>query len=630
MSAVIGAGRVFDSADVLVDSIVGRLGRRIVLGLPVGIGKANRVANALYHRARTDRTLDLTIFTGLTLSPPAPTSGFAQRLAGPIVDRLYADWPALDFETDRVRGTLPENVRVREFYLRPGAYLGNAAVQQAYTSINYSRVAAELLRLGVNLVAQLVAPHPNGEPTVSLGSNPEVTLDLMPALEGRPHLLVGEVNPNLPYMPGAAEMAASAFDGLLDAAETRYPLFALPNRAVGHADYAAGMHVASLVPDGGTLQVGIGSMSDAVAHCLRLRHENNTLFRDVLRRLPGGTASPHRGELPIEDRPFSQGLYSCTELLSDAVFSLFRAGIVRRPADDRDDAVIHAGFFIGSPALYDGLRALAPAQRRRIAMSPISWVNTLYGDEQRKRRQRRDARFVNETMMVTLLGAAVSDALDDGRVVSGIGGQFDFVDMAGALPSSHSILMLHSWRRHGGRARSNIRWSYAHNSVPRQHRDLFVTEYGVAATRGRPDSEVIESLLRIADARFQDSLAASACDAGKLRASFRAESAPGQNRPDAIERVFRDPAIAAHFPAYPLGSVLSQEEQALAAALQWLKETSATTSGKWRILRGAAGRGGGQERRAAELQRMGLASPDGLRERWLRRVLRFALDETGR
>ena len=75
------------------------------------------------------------------------------------------------------------------------------------------------------------------------------------------------------------------------------------------------------------------------------------------------------------------------------------------------------------------------------AMRGISFVNELYGHEwELKCAQRRYARFVNTTMMVTGLGAAVSDALEDGRVVSGVGGQYNFIAMAHALPEARSII----------------------------------------------------------------------------------------------------------------------------------------------------------------------------------------------
>ena len=322
--------------------------------------------------------------------------------------------------------------------------------------------------------------------------------------------MVGQVNNRLPYMFGDAELDADRFDLILHSDDCQFPLFGLPNRRVTPADYATGMHVASLIPDGGTLQLGIGSLSDAVAHCLRLRHDSPDIFTAVLAELPGGTRSQNRLLLPLETAPFEKGLYASTEMLSDAVLALFQHGLIRRAADDKDGTLIHGGFFIGSNAFYETLRQMPPERRRLINMTRISFVNTLFGDEARKRRQRRNARFVNETMMATLLGEAISDTLDDGRVVSGVGGQFDFVSMAHSLEDAHSILMLRASRLKAGVSRSNIRWSGGHVTVPRHHRDIFVTEYGIAATRGKTDMQVIDAMLQITDSAFQPSLVAEA------------------------------------------------------------------------------------------------------------------------
>ena len=73
-------------------------------------------------------------------------------------------------------------------------------------------------------------------------------------------------------------------------------------------------------------------------------------------------------------------------------------------------------------------------------MTAISFTNTLDGDEAAKRAQRRHARFVNTAMVATLLGAVSSDQLEDGRVVSGAGGQHDLVAMAHALEGARSII----------------------------------------------------------------------------------------------------------------------------------------------------------------------------------------------
>ena len=119
-------------------------------------------------------------------------------------------------------------------------------------------------------------------------------------------------------------------------------------------------------------------------------------------------------------------------------------------------------------------------------------------------------------MMVTLLGAAVSDGLADGQVVSGVGGQYNFVAMAHSLPEARSILALRSTREKHGKVTSNILWNYGHTTIPRHLRDIVVTEYGIADLRGRTDQDVIAALLNIADSRFQDALKREAQAAGKL------------------------------------------------------------------------------------------------------------------
>jgi acyl-CoA hydrolase len=622
----------FDAPDKLAGAVIDSVGRKIVLGLPVGIGKAVHVANALYARAVDDSSIDLTIFTALTLEVPAAGSDMERRFLEPLASRLYPDWPPLAY-ADAVRGRqLPENIRVREFYFRPAGYLGNELAQRAYTSLNYTQVAGELIKLGVNVIAQLVARRDDDPSCLSLSSNPEVTLDLLPDLDrrraaGEPFALIGQVNDDMPYMYGDAEVPVARFDFLLDSPDCRYPPFGLPNRKVTYRDYATGMHVASLVPDGGTLQLGIGSLSDAVAHCLILRHREPAIFRDVLQRLPGGPASGRRPDLPLHTEPFEEGLYVATELLSDAAFALFTADIVRRGAEEGDAARLHAGFIIGSQTLYRSLRELPESRRRQIAMTSISFVNRLYGDEQSKRRQRRKARFVNETMMVTLLGSAVSDSLKDGRIISGVGGQFDFVSMAHALEDAFSILVFGSRRMHKGTPQSNVLWQYEHTTVPRHYRDVFADEYGIAATRGLCDQDVIASLLNIADSAFQSGLLATARKHGKIAGDYALPENARNNTPAALAKVFGDRAVAGHFPPYPLGTDLTPVEQQLADALSWLKDSTARRGSRLRTLLAAVLQGSDSPYPVA-FERMALQSPRSPGEWISRRLLSHALKRT--
>src|SRR6202000_1211841 len=142
-------------------------------------------------------------------------------------------------------------------------------------------------------------------------------------------------------------------------------------------------------------------------------------------------------------------------------------------------------------SFYRVLREMTPEQVARIQMMPVSFTNELYGDEDAKRRARVNARFVNNAMMATLLGAAISDGLEDGRVVSGVGGQFNFVDQAFALDGARTVLAINATRGQGARAQSNVRFNYGHTTIPRHLRDMIVSEYGIADLRGKSDEHVV-------------------------------------------------------------------------------------------------------------------------------------------
>src|SRR5262249_54981394 len=145
----------------------------------------------------------------------------------------------------------------------------------------------------------------------------------------------------------------------------------------------------------------------------------------------------------------------------------------------------------------------------------------------------------NNAMMATLLGGAVSDGLEDGRVVSGVGGQYNFVAQAFALESARSILTLEATRTAGGKVQSNVRWSYGHLTIPRHLRDIIVTEYGIADLRGKSDHEVIAAMLAVADSRFQGELMRQAKDAGKLAREFELPRSARENVPERISRTLK-------------------------------------------------------------------------------------------
>jgi hypothetical protein len=223
----------------------------------------------------------------------------------------------------------------------------------------------------------------------------------------------------------------------------------------------------------------------------------------------------------------------------------------------------------------------------------------------------------------------VSDALESGRVVSGVGGQYNFVAMAHALPGGRSILCLHATRTRHGRTTSNILWRYGHETIPRHLRDIVVTEYGVADLRGRTDEEVIAALLNIADSRFQDGLLARARQAGKIRADYRIPDAFRNNLPGRLSGALAAHRARGYFSEYPFGTDLTAEETTLVRALQSLEARSGSRWARFTMLLAAVTRGRPRAVHTAALQRMALQHPRGLAERLQQRLVVLGLDAAG-
>jgi acyl-CoA hydrolase len=607
------------------EAIIDRVGRNLRLATPIGIGKPVLLLNALYGLVEADRRLRLTIFTGLTLARPRYRTDLERRFAAPLLDRLFPTYPEPLYVAALREDRLPPNIEVNEFFLQAGAWLTNGGAQRSYTSLNYSHVARHLQRVATNVFAQLVAPATAARGArVSLSSNTDVTLDIAGYVaarraSGKPVVMAAELNANLPYMPGEAEVERADYDVMLEPEGPPYDLFAPPKEPVSLVDYAMALHVATLVKDGGTLQIGIGSFSDALAHALILRHADNAAFRGLIGKL--GATLPDGGELA----PFETGLYGCTEMLVDGFLALKRAGILRRRVGTAGggQALLHAGFFLGNRAFYRELKEMPREELAEICMTAISFTNTLHGDANLKRAQRRHARFVNTAMTATLLGAVSSDALEDGRVVSGVGGQHDLVALAHELDGARSIIAVRSTRRQKGRSRSNIVWSYGNATVPRQLRDIIVTEYGIADLRGRSDRDVVAAMMTVADAEFHEQLQRHAQDVGKLERSFVLPAHAARNRPEHLEAALGPARRQGLLPAYPLGTDMTEVEQTLAEALSGLRTAGAADL--LRTLGAGLARWRFTPAERAALERLSLAAPATLSDVTLRVLVAGAL-----
>src|SRR5437588_32064 len=129
MTRGVGAPVAFEDADRLADAIIARVGKNIELALPLGLGKANHVANALFARAAADPTIKLRIFTALTLEKPRGKGDLERRFLEPIADRVFAGYPELAYARALHARTLPPNVKVDEFFFAAGTRLGIAAAR---------------------------------------------------------------------------------------------------------------------------------------------------------------------------------------------------------------------------------------------------------------------------------------------------------------------------------------------------------------------------------------------------------------------------------------------------------------------------------------------------------------------
>lgn len=586
------------------------------------MGKPVRLLNEVYRIAAENDSVSLTIVTGLTLTTPDPGAELARRLLGPIMERLSGGGPEPAWEADRRAGALPPNIEIRDFYLTPGASVSVPGAQQSHVSANYHHVADQLADLGVNALAQMVSPP--GDGIVSLGTNPDLSVRLLEQLErrrasGESVAIVAEIADEMPRLRGQALVDGDRFDVILEQGGPS-PLFGIPNPPIGKTETALGCLAAALVRDGGTLQLGIGALGDAVAAGLDLRQRDHAGFGSVVAELAGDADRVTIDSIGGTEE-FSEGLYVASELLSDGLLALHDRGVVSREV--ATGVMMHAAFAAGSPGFYEQLRDRADSLP--LEMTDVGYTNTLLATETLKREQRKDARFINASMQLTCLGEAASDTLDDGRVVSGVGGQHDFVTQAHDLEGARSIIVARATRTEKGRIRSNIVWKHGHPTIPRHLRDVFVTEYGIADVRGKTDAETIAALIGISDARFHESLVRKAKDEGKLPKGWEVPPSARDNSPRRVDRAIDNGII----PRYPFGSVLTDVEDDLRRSLSVLSEVGWRPRSWPSIASLWAGIGRPAEAMRPHLRRLGLEKPENLRDRVMAAAVAAGLEESG-
>jgi acyl-CoA hydrolase len=713
----------FTNLEQCVEALLGKVGKKVVIA--GGFGRPVHIFNELFRRALADPGIELTIITGASFTRPRGSSDLEKRFLDPFVDRVFGNLPELEYVQPYLKGQLPKNIEIVEVFLQAGSFLGNNHAQQNFVYSNFTHWLRDMIEQGCNVFSQMIAKREiDGELAYSM-SGDAYALDILPRLQalreqGRQVAVIGQVNEELPFMYNDAIVPANTYDIILDAPEFNHTLLGPPSPPVDTMDYMIGLNASSLLPDGGTLQIGIGSLGDAITYGCILRQERNQQYKYALAEL--GIVERF-GEIIDEvggTDPFETGLYGSTEMFADGFRHLYNHGILKRAVYDdaglqrlvnagrigpgitpqtvgvlveegmvsprlsqRDleflqkfgifqdtvvldkgvlrcadgteiqanlgDAktleqlgrhclgdeltggiVLHAGFFLGPQAMYQQLASMPEAEAKNICMTDIAYVNQLYGCEEIARLQRQKARFINTTVMVSLLGAACSDGLEDGRKISGVGGQYNFVAMAHALDNARSVLMCRSTRTKGDNISSNIVWNYGHTTIPAHLRDIVITEYGIAMLRGQREKDVIALLLNIADSRFQEQLLQQAKEAGKIPKDYEIPARYRNNTPERLERIAARLRRQDMFPKFPFGSDFTHEEMVLGDVLQKLKVKMGSRLTLFKTLAGAVGAAMSPPEAATPyLARMGLDQPGDIKEAAIQSLIVAELKDAG-
>lgn len=320
-------------------------------------------------------------------------------------------------------------------------------------------------------ILSVMAAPPDEKGMISFGLHAGAGVEELFAVARDPdRLLVVEINPRVPRTFGMPPEHPHAIhiDAVDFVVESDAPLFELPDHAPDEVERAIAAIVSRYVPDGATLQTGIGGIPSAVA--------------EILAKGPGGDYGLH------------------TEMFTTGCLRLHQAGKVTNRKGQYDGVSI-VTFAAGPRELYEWLDG-----NESVRFLPIEYVN----DPAIIARNRRFV-SINGALAVDLEGQVAADTID-GRQFSGIGGHEDFLQGAAYSEGGRSLVCLPSTARVGDRVVSRIQAQFAAGAVvtgPRHQVDIVVTEHGAAELAGRSVAERAEALVAIADPQFRDALRAA-------------------------------------------------------------------------------------------------------------------------
>ena len=301
-------------------------------------------------------------------------------------------------------------------------------------------------------VALISVTPPTPEGKVSLGVSCDYTAEAVRAAK----IVIAQVNPSMPYTYGGTELSVEDIDVFVAHDE---PVIELPQGRIGDVEKAIGSNCATLIPDGATLQLGIGAIPDAVLLFLKDK-------KDL-------------------------GIHS--EMFSDGVVELAEAGVITNAKKTLKPGKFVVTFLMGTKRLYDFVN-----NNPNVEMQPVDYVNDPYVIAQND-----NLISINSCVQIDLMGQVASESVGL-KQISGTGGQVDFVRGASASKGGVSIMAFPSTAAKG--TVSKIVPFLDHGTAVTTCRcdvDYAVTEYGIAHLKGETLRTRARNLIAIAHPGFQ-------------------------------------------------------------------------------------------------------------------------------
>jgi acyl-CoA hydrolase len=362
------------------------------------------------------------------------------------------------------------------FYGPAERFLIATGADVQFVPSDFRRFTAIAERLKPRVVATLASP-PDKDGWMSLSLHAGATVrELERAAADPERVLIVEVNPNAPRTFGIAPdyLHRVHLDQVDVLVESDLPIIELPDDEPTEVDVRIAEFVRPFIPDGATLQTGIGGIPSTIATML---------------------AADDGGDYGVHSEMFTTGL-----------MRLHKAGKITNSSKGQFPGLSITTFALGSRELYDFLDG-----NEDVRFLPVDIVNAPHIVARNRRMV-----TINGALTIDLWGQAVADTIGE-RQFSGIGGHEDFVSVAGFELEDRSLLCLPSTAMVGGARISRITAELGAGSVvttPRHQLDLVVTEYGVASLRGRTVRERACALSEIAHPDYRDELRAHALTLG--------------------------------------------------------------------------------------------------------------------